>query len=304
MKLIAGRRINAIAFFLAGCLLATGCATARKMTYGIIDKGRTLKKSIVLTPDVISSGCAGKDCQNTAVAQLRAFLGRHCDGLIIVDSQKIREELEEIPRLPSSRIENLALAEFGRIHGLGVVLELSIGEIECLTGKRGIWGFRRTCMLAQCSLHVRAFDVETTAVLLDRFVREAVEISEYDCNNIKKGDGYNKEIADRLLAKLTPRIGKMICKGLSDKPWKGYIISSSDKTYTVSGGTDAGLATGDVLEVFQMSEQMKGQGGQVYLVSGPKIGEIRVTKVQRDRVEAICLSGHDLEKSICVKLKR
>ena len=209
-----------------------------------------------------------------------------------------------MPRLPSGQIDNLALANLGRIFGLSAVVNQTIGQMECLTEKRGIWGFRRICRLSRLSFRVRVYDIQTTAILLDEIVEEDVEVSEYDWDNIKTAHGYNKGMASRLLAKVTGKTGKMICECLAEEPWKGYIITGSDKTFTISAGTDVGLTVGDVLEVFGLGEPMKGQAGHLYVVSGPKIGEIKVTKVKKDRAEAAGILGYDLEQSSFVQLKR
>ena len=52
-----------------------------------------------------------------------------------------------------------------------------------------------------------------------------------------------------------------------------------------------------------MGEPIEASSGQVYLLSGPKIGEIKVTEVQRDQATAVGILGTGLEKSSYVKLK-
>jgi len=78
----------------------------------------------------------------------------------------------------------------------------------------------------------------------------------------------------------------------------------SENTFTLIAGTDVGLTIGDVLEVFGTGDSIEGQAGQFYLVSGSKIGELRITKVHRNRAEAIGILGSDLQKISYVKLKR
>ena len=290
--------------YVVGCLFLPGCATTEKITADILGKGPTLSKKISFLPPVNGSGYGGEDFQRAAAAQLRAFLNRRCNNLRIMDSRNILKALQDIPRLPSGQIDNLALAKPGRVFGLSAVVNQTIGQMECLTEKRGIWGFRRTCRLARLSFRVRVYDIETTAILLDEIVEEDVEVSEYDWDNIKTANGYNKGIASRLLAKMTDKTGNIICERLAEEPWKGYIITGSDKTFTISAGTDVGLTVGDVLEVFGLGEPMKGQEGHIYLVSGPKIGEIKITKVKKDRAEAARILGYDLEQSSFVQLKR
>lgn len=288
----------------AFCSFATGCATTEKITADILGKGQTLGKKIAFLPAVNGSGYGGEDFQRAAAEQLRAFLSRRCNNLRIMDSRNILKAFEDMPRLPSGQIDNLALANLGRVFGLSAVVNQTIGQMECLTEKRGIWGFRRICRLARLSFRVRVYDIQTTAILLDEIAEEDVEVSEYDWDNIKTANGYNKGIASRLLGKMTGKTGKLICERLAEEPWKGYIITGSDNTFTISAGTDVGLAVGDVLEVFSLGEPMKGQEGHIYLVSGPKIGEIKVTKVKKDRAEAAGILGYDLEQSSFVQLKR
>jgi hypothetical protein len=292
------------ALYFVGCLFVPGCATTHKITADILGKGRTLRKKIAFLPSVDSSGYGGEDFQEATAAQLKAFLSRRCDSLRIIDSRNIRKALQDASRSPSGQIDNLALAHLGRIFGLGAVLKQTIGQMECLTDKRGIWGFRRTCRLARLSFRVMVYDIQTTAIIMDEIVREDVEVSESDWDNIKTADRYNKGIAYHLLAKVIGKMGEMICERLAEEPWEGYIISGSDNTFTISAGMDVGLAAGDVLEVFDLGEPLKGQEGQIYLVSGPKIGEIKVTKVKRDRAEATGILGYDLEQSSFVQLKQ
>jgi len=301
---MVGRKTSNLAvFFLLGCLLITGCATTKKIAGDIMGKSRDLKKKIAFLPTLSTSSYGGEDFRKAAGTELRSFLGRSCEGLCIMDSRKIREASKEMPRIESGRIDHLALAEFGRIHGLSAVVEQGISEVQCVTNKRGIWGFRKTCLLARVSFRVRAYDIETTSMLFDELVREEVEISEDAWQSVRGSNEYNKGIAHSILDKITPKIGEMICRRSAEVPWRGYIISSSDGIFTLSAGIDVGLAAGDILEVFAMGEPVKGHGDGVYFISGPKIGEIKVTEVRSQQAEAIRISGSDLENSCCIKLK-
>jgi hypothetical protein len=283
---------------------AAGCATSKKITADILGKEQTLRKKIAFLSSANASNYGGEDFQRAAAEQLTAFLRAHCHNLRIIDSRSIRRALEDVRRPPSGQIDNLALAKVGRVFGLSAVVTQTIGQPECLMDKRGIWGFRRTCRLVRLSFRVRVYDIQTTAILLDEIVKEDVEVSESDWDNIKKTNGYNEGIAHGLLADATAETGKMICERLAQEPWKGYIITGSDNTFTISAGTDVGLVSGDVLEVFALGEPVKAQDGHIYLVSGPKIGEVRVTQVKGDRAQAVGVLGYDLEQSSFVRLKQ
>jgi hypothetical protein len=90
---------------------------------------------------------------------------------------------------------------------------------------------------------------------------------------------------------------------VSEKPWKGYFTSVSENTFILSAGSDVGLEVGDVLEVFEAGEPIKGRGGEVYLVSGPKIGEVHIRKLFSDRAETFGVLPIDLDRISHVKLK-
>jgi hypothetical protein len=304
MKIMRTKGTITIALCLMTIFLAIGCATTKKITEDIMGSGKVLKKKIAFLPIVNKTDYGGKDFQKSARAHLNTFLKRFSDDVIIIDSPKTRSLLEQVPRLPSGQLDNLSLAKLGRALGLNAVVEETLSEIECVADKCGIWGFRNVCRLVQLSVRVRAYDIETGAILFDDVVNDEAEVSERDWLDIKERSGYHKEVADRLLTKTTAGICKRLCEVLGNEPWKGYITSVSENTFTLIAGNDVGLATGDILEVFGTSEPIEGQAGQFYLVSGSKIGELRTTRVHRNRAEAIGILGSDLQKSSHVELKR
>ncbi len=304
MKIIRTKGTITIALCLMTIFLAIGCATTKKITEDIMGDGKALKKKIAFLPTVNKTGYGGKDFQESARAHLNTFLKRFPDDLIIADSRETHNLLEQIPRLPSGQLDTLSLAKLGRALGLNAVLEETLSEIECVADKCGIWGFRSACMLVQLSVRVRAYDIQTGAILFDEVVNDEVEVSERDWIDIKERNGYHNEVADRLLTKTTAEICKRFCELLGNEPWKGYITSVSENTFTLRAGNDVGLAVGDILEVFGMSEPIQGQAGQFYLVSGSKIGELKTTRVHKNRAEAIGILGGDLQNSSHVELKR
>jgi hypothetical protein len=295
--------IYALFFCFVVVLLTIGCATTKKITADITGHGGGLKKKIAYLPTVNKTGYGGDVFKESARAQFNNTLSSFCDDVIIVDSEKIRGLLEEIPRLPSGQLDTLVLAKLSRALGLNTVLEEDLFLLECLDDKRGIIGFRDDCKIVQLHLRVRVYDVETAAVILDEIVRDDVVVSEKEWLEIKERREYHEEIATHLLKKTTAEICERVCELVSEKPWKGYFTSVSENTYVVSAGSDVGLEVGDVLEVFEAGEPIKGRGGQVYLVSGPKIGEVHIRKIFNDRAEAYGTLRISFDRISHVKLK-
>jgi hypothetical protein len=292
-------------FCLTVIFLAIGCTAARMVTKDITGEGGRLKKKIAFLPISNKPGYEGT-LSNSARGYIKAFVERSCDDLVFVDSQESRDLLAEITRFPSGQIDNLALAERGRALGLNVVLEESISGLEGVQGKCGTWGFRDRCMLVKLSVSVRGYDIESGAVLFEEVLQKMVEVSEPDWRDIKEGREYRKELADRLLAETLSEISKRTCERVGDTFWKGYITYAYGNTFALTAGEDVGLVEGDIVEVFGMGEAIKGHAGQFYLVSGPKVGELRIISVHRNWAEAEATGdlGDDFPEVSHVKLKQ
>jgi hypothetical protein len=300
------RTLIIVLLVVGACSLICGCATTKKIADDIMgpDRARALKKKIVFMPTVNRSGFGGKDLKTAASLKLKIALTAQCGQLVISDSRKMRQVFAEIPRLPSGQIDNLALAEKGRLYGVNAVLEQTISLVEFDTEKRGIWGFREEAPLLHAVFRIRIYDVETTATSLDEVFREELELSDGPWEE----DGgsashYYDEYADTLLGRIIPKISALVCERMEEMLWSGFVVESNDGTYTLSSGSDVGIAEGDVLEVFKMGEPIQGLGDQVYLIEGPKMGEMEVTQIKADKAKAIPISGSDFERSCCVKLK-
>ncbi len=295
-------QLNRVVVLLFACFLITGCATTQKIADDILGKEPTLKKKIAFIP-ISNTYYKEKDLDKSATIALKAFLERSCDSLVITEAAPVLKALEKIPQSPPGHIDNLALAEAGRIYGLGAILEQHIDTIRHFTDKRGIWGLRKIHTFLRISLRVRAYDVETTSVLLDEIIEDEVEVSQEAWQERDDISKLENKIAQPLIIKIANRVASIVCDRLSEVPWKGYITGSTNGTVNLSAGKDVGLTIGDILEVFAIGEPIKGPNQHVYLVPGPKIGEIKVAKVYKHHAEATVIFGDDLEKSTCVRVK-
>lgn len=298
------RTLNILLLVFVTCTVLSGCATTKKIKDDIMGPDRVLKKKMVFLPTVNNTPFGGKDLEAAASLRLKIALAANCEGLMISDSGKVRQAFSEIPRLPSGQIDPLALAQKGRVHGVNAVLEQIIMVVEFGTEKRGVWGFRKDTPLLRAVFRVRIYDIETTAVYLDEVFRQEVELSEgpqpLEGNVATR---YYEQYGQTLLNNIIPTISHHVCERIGEMPWSGFVVDSTKDTYILSVGGDAGLAEGDVLEVFDMGEPLEGYGDRVYLIAGPKMGEIRISKVKAGHAEAVGISGDGFEKSCCVRLK-
>ena len=87
------------------------------------------------------------------------------------------------------------------------------------------------------------------------------------------------------------------------KSWVGYILEVSGQRVVLSAAADSGLKPGEVLDVFDNNRVIQGVDDVHFFVPGLKVGEIEVTAVFTDRVEARVLSGKVIWAGSPVKLK-
>jgi len=284
------------------CLIPCGCATTQKITDDIMGTGPTLDKKIAILPSEDAGG-GQNDVHELVPAVVANFLERNCEGLLIVETPALDDALSGVVT-SEGNIDKLALAEVGRIHGLSAVVHPRIDDLRLYREKRGIWGFREVHTLLEMALHIRMFDIETTAVLLDDLTVEETVVphppAEDEADPLNLDDGFLRSV----LFQVTDRATEQICVSLRETPWKGYITQSDGDTFHVSAGQDVGLRPGDRLEVFAMADPIEGVNEQIYLVPGQKIGEIEVEEVFERHSTAVKRAGENLEKSACLMLKR
>jgi hypothetical protein len=301
MDMIRGKGISLIVLLLLWALWTPGCATTNKIKDDILRKGPVLRKKVGFLPAAANAALKAGNLQESAAVRLKDYLRRRCEGLIVAESRKVRQALASIPRLDSGRIQNTAIAGLGRDYGLSVVLDPQVADVEYVTAKRGVWGFRRITEVVRVYFLVRAYDVETTALFFDKMIQEEMELSEGG-RRAKETGVDEPDWVEPVLSEIIPRAGDLVCDRLAEEPWKGYVTDSSEERVIVSAGKDVGLAPGEILEVFGKGKAMKGQDAYLFFLLGAKLGKAKVVSVKEDTAEAVRVSGI-LEEGWSVRLK-
>ncbi len=298
------RHIGVIAFLVLTCWIIAGCAATKKITADIMGDEAGLRKKVAFFPGGNRSGYGGPELGKTLLKGLEDVLTYHCQGLLVSDSAKVRQALEALPRSASGSVDKLALAELGRVHGLSAVVEANVLDVRVVSEKRGVWGFREQASLMRASFLVVVYHIETTAMLSNEIFEEELDLSD---SSLLEGEDVaqdNREGMSALVARVLPKIQERVCQSLAETPWTGYIVQGQADKYTLSSGKDVGLSAGQVLEVYKMGDPIEGLAEEVFLIPGPKIGEIQITQVNPDSALAVAVSGSELDNSCCVKLKR
>ncbi|MFH1674488.1 MAG: hypothetical protein ABIF87_13820 [Pseudomonadota bacterium] len=285
----------AVSFFIMGC------ATLNKINRDLVGPGHTLKKKIVILPFKDLTGSNDNMLGTAAKILFRDTLNEHCKAIIVENDERDRH-LEDMAKLDSGATDPVKQNRVARALGLNAILTGTLLDITIAETKEDVSVIEDTLPAAFLDLEVNLYDVETNAVLLSEFVKATVNISDLDRTIPSDQQGYDSRIAKKMLQAAAFQLIDKICTVMEEEPWKGYVISC-ENSVEISAGSDVGLRKGDVLEVLGCERPIEGNTGKCYLISGAKVGEIKIEKLFQHTAVAEVISGAALDKSNCVKLK-
>lgn len=279
-----------------------GCAVFSEIKRDLASQDHMLKKKIAVLP--FKNLTEYKDNELGALAKsiFRDTLRKNCSTVIVENDQRSRH-LEEMPKLDSEDRARIQQNRVARALGLNAVLTGTLLDITITQEEKGVWMFKKTFPAALLEFEVHFYDIETDAALLNKLVKVTINISDQDRPNPKDNRGYDPDLAKKLLQEAAFQLSEELDVIMEKEPWKGYVITFEDSKVEISAGTDVGLRPGDVLNVFGCEQPIEGTAGNYYLMSGPKIGEVKIGKVFQHTAVAEVISGADFDKSNCVKLK-
>jgi len=232
-------------------------------------------------------------------------LNDQCPGIILLNPATggLLNALKEPPKLKSGLIDGYALAILGRQLGLNAVVAGSLEDIRVADELQGVLWTKDTQHLVLVFIRVGVFDTRTGTKILDNTFDRRIEIDDLEYRLIQESEEIKLPVLNETLNRLLTDVGESICDAIRDQPWDGYITKIDGNRYVIPSGTEVGLETGDILEVFDSSRIMEGIGGQRFFVPGLKIGEIEIVAITEDRLEAKLVSGEDIKKGSTVRRK-
>ena len=293
-----------------GFIIFIGCATTQtvveKTTKTVTRTTRDISRKIVLSDDDLKRKVGMFNFENNTLQKTQNFkkifnkglpeyLSDQCPGIILLNPAAggLLNALKEPPKLKSGLIDGYALTILGRQLGLNAVID----ELQ------GVLWTKDTQHLVQVFIRVEVFDTRTATKILDNTFDRRIEIDDLEYRMIQDSGQIKLPAVDETLNRLLADIGDSICDAVRDQPWDGYITEIDGDRYVIPSGTDVGLESGDILEVFDGSRIMEGIGGQHFFIPGLKIGEIEIVAITADRLEAKLVSGEDIKKGSTVRRK-
>jgi len=303
-----------------GFLTFIGCTTTQTLveetTKTVTRTTRNISRKIVLSDEDLKRKVGMFNFENNTLQKTRNFqevfhkglpeyLNDQCPGIILLNPATggLLNALKEPPKLKSGLIDGYALAILGRQLGLNAVVAGSLEDIRVADELQGVLWTKDTQHLVLVFIRVGVFDTRTGTKILDNTFDRRIEIDDLEYRLIQESEEIKLPVLNETLNRLLTDVGESICDAIRDQPWDGYITKIDGNRYVIPSGTEVGLETGDILEVFDSSRIMEGIGGQRFFVPGLKIGEIEIVAITEDRLEAKLVSGEDIKKGSTVRRK-
>jgi len=223
-------------------------------------------------------------------------------SLYFITNEDMPEVLQTTSRLLSTdHIDRQTLIETAREKGYQALIWARIHDMEKVSKKAGIYGFRKKMSFIQFRGEFSLFDCETHSKLwylpLDELYRmdklfDSKEERQYVINDIT----IRKEFE-----RLSEYIASQMVDVLEQEPWKGFIIENNNNSYTIASGTKAGVVNHMTFDVIGSMGSINGIYNQKYLVPGQPIGKLQIVEVDENQSKGVPLYGNQLEKSICIR---
>jgi hypothetical protein len=91
---------------------------------------------------------------------------------------------------------------------------------------------------------------------------------------------YDATLNDKVISAAIAKLVSNIAENLLNKPWRSYILSVTDGSYIISGGTLQGIKEGDVFTVYKRGQKVNNpQTGIPIELPGKPIGKLGVTSI-------------------------
>ncbi len=208
-------------------------------------------------------------------------------GVTIVapGDDRFPQEVVDLLTPSKGRLDNLALAEYGRRAGLNAVLRSTLVDVSADREPRGLL-FKDMEYAAKVFAFVEIYDAGTGAKRLDESVSDEIEIDETAYMMIRDGRPGDVSELEELVKDIAEKAGEKVCEALKRQPWQGYVDAVRDGKIFIKWGQDAGLKPGMTLHVYDLGKTVDGIGDQKFFVPGEKIGDIRITEIFAESAEA------------------
>jgi hypothetical protein len=268
--------------------------------------GGNLRKRIGIAPFEVKTTHVDRFARETFQEYVLDSVLAECPGIVFIKpgDGEYPTILTRLPRLENGEVDNFQLALIGRQLGLNAVIVGTLTSVSTEERDWGFWFFKRIRYYVGVQILIEVFDTETATKLLDRNVSREVEIDAPDAEMLNRQSEISVNFIEEVLEIIANVIDDQICDVTEDQIWKSFIASTAESEYLIASGRSSGLQPGHVLEVYDSTQVIQGAQGHRYFKPGPKVGELKITTVDKDHSKAVLISGDNLPQWGVVKIKK
>ncbi len=290
-------------------LSAGGCATTKRLYSKISPDSSGLKKRILVLPFWDQAGL-GEEKLEQLTTQFLSLLNK--DGAFVVEKAKRTSAVSDRARSPEYGIvTDPEQARRADQMGMNVMLTTVFSPLQTQRIKTGIWPFRKIKDETEIAMYVNAFDVINGTLLLThlesvkiRTVPDIIDEDEEDAEPQKIKPEIEEKTLYKSLFSIVERQAAEIRSALRERPWLGRIVSSDSSGTIINAGSDVGILPGTVFDVLGPGETISSAGGQTIVLPGPKVGEIKVTEVMKDRALTSAQESSSFKAGQVIRFKK
>lgn len=287
MTAIADRNNNGLLLLLLVVLLVSGCGidrsyrpAAQKTIRDYSDSSDYRKQAGVLALSNTTIFTSAQLASPFMAAFLSSMESVASDAILISPGKSEAPPfLWNPPRIANGDIDVFTLSGLARQEGMNVVVSPLLMDIRVRTRDTGFWFFKDVAYSVQVQTAAAVFDSVTGASLALKILTEEVDIDEDQAGIIRNGQEVEVEDLVEVVEEMGEELGEQMGNAIIDGKWLTNVLSIVDGIIVISAGSEVGIKMGDRFTVLDGGSLLIGLDGQRYIVPGPKIGEITISRV-------------------------
>ncbi len=186
----------------------------------------------------------------------------------------------------SVAIDAAALARAGRLAGFNGLITTALRNIRPMAYKSGILWFRKTKYRIVFEVTLDLYDPFTAAKILSRFEKGTVKIDRLTYDDLNSGVETDLTVLDEQIVDMAEDLGERAAEAMAAHPWQAAVVRVDGTRLFLATGGPAGVKVGRKMAVIDGKRTIDGQQGETFIVPGVKVGEIVITAVGDQEVEA------------------
>ncbi|MBC2711838.1 MAG: hypothetical protein HGJ94_12875 [Desulfosarcina sp.] len=182
------------------------------------------------------------------------------------------------PRIANGNMDVFTLSGLARQEGMNAVVSPVLMDIRVRARDTGFWVFKDVAYSLQIQTAAAVYDAATGARLALGILTDEVDIDEHEAGIVRNGQEVQVDELVEVAEEMGEELGEQMGDAVKDSKWLAAVVSIEDGACVITAGSEVGIKAGDRFTVLDGSGVLTGLGGQRYIVPGPKIGEITISR--------------------------